>query len=710
MPNKWKLPELTVGDEPADFAIKLRLAVFETRDSLASHYPLDLGTISKYESGAITPPLEYLASLSRLLLARRSQANMPDAERAAQEQFLLAQIENLVSLFPDKYKRRLPFSDWAHLGRGADKYERKRSQQAVLAKGTGPPATEGQVSKYRGSAAPRVPQTVGSQIIPGWGVNINIITTTLGQDQLAGNEPPLLVFVSSPVGELGSERQALHQAVMGLNITKPWVLGYTPASTQPLENTYLDSVRACDFFILLLDENTSPNVEQEVDTALRHAKPILLFLKEDRPDKHSRRSPEARALISKVRGTWWSFVDTSDLVLKARASLTDEIIRRVRAGNMVLPSAEAQQLEQLGRTLNQALLNLPPRRYTHLVGREKQIDEILARLRSVGPLAQTVVAITGLGGIGKTALAYEVSQRLLLEGRFWESAKSLEFIGTKIVPRGSPASISFPSLLASIARQLDHEEWLALSLSDLQKRVRYALQTSSYLVVVDNLETVQDYETLALELHSILGSSQADKPSKALLTSRERLVDNSYVYDHYIEGLSEPDSRDFLRQEAENRGAQGLLHTGERLLKRVYTITRGMPLALQLVVSQYLVGIALDSELDRLQEAKEEQLYEFIYMDLWFKLSIPAQKVMVAVAAFTSSAARSMLQPVSRTTEDEFESALTELVRMSLVEPSVHPLSSERRYSIHPVTRWFINAPLRSLWERQKATEQKDSP
>jgi hypothetical protein len=78
----------------------------------------------------------------------------------------------------------------------------------------------------------------------------------------------------------------------------------------------------------------------------------------------------------------------------------------------------------------------------------------------------------------------------------------------------------------------------------------------------------------------------------------------------------------------------------------------------------------------------------------------------VAIAAFAASVARFMLQPVSKTRNDEFTAALVELARMSLVEPSDHPMEAERRYSIHQMTRWFINSPLRSLWEQQQAQGQ----
>jgi TIR domain len=121
-----ELPKFESDEDPADFAIKLRLAIFETQSAAASYLLVNPGTISKYESGATTPPLGYLASLSRLLLAQSDQAMLSDAERTAQQQFLLTQIKELIRWFPDKYKRQVPFSDWVQLYAAADHYESKR--------------------------------------------------------------------------------------------------------------------------------------------------------------------------------------------------------------------------------------------------------------------------------------------------------------------------------------------------------------------------------------------------------------------------------------------------------------------------------------------------------------------------------------------------------------------------------------------------------
>jgi hypothetical protein len=356
------------------------------------------------------------------------------------------------------------------------------------------------------------------------------------------------------------------------------------------------------------------------------------------------------------------------------------------------------------------LHNLPPRRYTHLVGREEEILTVLQALRNTDLAAPSIIAITGLGGIGKTALAYEIVGRALLEGLFdglvWESAKSEELEGSRIVQLMPSSTLSIETLVRTIANQLGYDQLLQLPPNELLIRVHQILQNGSYLIVVDNLETVEAYEELARNLHGLLSPSQSVHPSRALLTSRERLTEIPYIYDYYLRGLPKPASIEFLEQEAHDRGATSILQAGKKLLERVFKVTYGMPLAMKLLISQFIAGIPLDTELDRLEGAKEEDIYEFIYMRLWFKLSIPSQKVLVASAAFASSVARFMLQPVSKTMDDEFEVAIPELVRMSLIEPSDHPIAKQRRYSIHPITRWFINAPLRKVWEQQKANSQ----
>jgi hypothetical protein len=345
--------------------------------------------------------------------------------------------------------------------------------------------------------------------------------------------------------------------------------------------------------------------------------------------------------------------------------------------------------------------NIPEKLYDVLVGRDDALIEIIGKLND--PRAKPVIVISGLGGIGKTALAYEAVERLMRADVFaklaWETAKSEEFIGTKTRQRQNQV-VDLHSVLLSYARQLKIKIPARISTEKLQKLLRDVLRRESCLLVLDNLETLQSARDIARSLHDLVSP---DAVSRVLITSRERLSDIAFVYDYFLPGLSEPSTIELIALEAQFRGADSLLAANKLLAKRIYTITEGMPLAVKLIVSQHLVGITLDDELDRLEAAvDEEEMYGFIYEALWEKLSVPAQQILAGAAAFGTSALRGMLIDVSEVTISEFSQAMPELTRASLIEITRHAEAAKQRYAIHAMTRWFVNAPLVEMWNSQK--------
>jgi NB-ARC domain len=343
--------------------------------------------------------------------------------------------------------------------------------------------------------------------------------------------------------------------------------------------------------------------------------------------------------------------------------------------------------------------NLPPKPYGQLVGREEWVNRVLRMLRETnGP---PIIALTGIGGIGKTALAYEVARVAIEEGLFkdvlWETAKQYELLGGTLVGRPD-AAITKESLLNSFARQLGRFEMLQLKPEERHLRLQYILQNNPYLVVVDNLETVEDYQALVEELSSLL------KPSRAILTSRIRLEPHEHIYEIQIQGLSEPAAIDFLRREATEKTIPAITEAEEATLERIAKVTGGLPLAMKFFVAQVGAGVSIGQEVARVERAEnEESLYRYIYFDLWSALSIPSQKILVALPAFADSVPRFLLQPVARVTDDEFQSAVTDLITKSLVEVISREDEQKNRYSIHQLTRHFINSDLRGVWEQQKA-------
>jgi hypothetical protein len=137
-------------------------------------------------------------------------------------------------------------------------------------------------------------------------------------------ENKLVIFISSLIGELADERYAAKEAVEAIPFTRPWVFEYTPASTDPLEESYLVKVRECDLFILLLGQNITDPVRKEWQTAVAAGKPRLVLLKK------GERNPEAQAFVKTIDVKWAEFATLNDLKRQVQEAVTDELIRSYR--------------------------------------------------------------------------------------------------------------------------------------------------------------------------------------------------------------------------------------------------------------------------------------------------------------------------------------------------------------------------------------------
>jgi len=135
-------------------------------------------------------------------------------------------------------------------------------------------------------------------------------------------ENRLLLFVSSLIGELLHEREAVETVVRGILPTRPWVFEHTPASAEPRAESYLRKVRECDIFILLVGSDISNPVKEEYQTAVNHDKPCLVFLKD------VERSAEAEAFINEinVKVKWAKFSTTDELQQQVQQAVVNQLI------------------------------------------------------------------------------------------------------------------------------------------------------------------------------------------------------------------------------------------------------------------------------------------------------------------------------------------------------------------------------------------------
>ena len=278
----------------------------------------------------------------------------------------------------------------------------------------------------------------------------------------------LRVFVSSTLGELAEERQAVSRAITALRLTPVmFELGARPHPPQELYRAYLAQ---SDVFIGLYWQRygwVGPGMAisgLEDEFELSRALPRLLYVKVPAPDREPRLTEMLAGIEAKGSESYRHFRTPRELGRLVRDDLAMLLSEQFAAAHLPAATAASSPSPPGPRPL--------PVGPTSLVGREQAIDEV-AEL-AVAPDVR-LVTLTGLGGIGKSRLAVAVGEQLAdrFEGR------------TAFVPL---AAVTQPELvLPGVARAVGAK--LAGAGSPLEAIVEY-FGDDRWLLILDNLEQV----------------------------------------------------------------------------------------------------------------------------------------------------------------------------------------------------------------------------
>ncbi len=301
--------------------------------------------------------------------------------------------------------------------------------------------------------------------------------------------------------------------------------------------------------------------------------------------------------------------------------------------------------------------------------------------------APWLIAIDGIGGIGKTALVGKLVHDLIGTNRFydiaWVSAKQEEYFASQGLRLIDQSVMNRNTLVDSLLEQLGKDIPPLTSFEEKLTVLLGLLKRQSYLIIIDNLETVADYEVILPLLRKL-----AD-PTKFLLTSRHSLSAYSDIYCLSLPELPQADVYYFIEHEAKIRGISTLVEASQAQLELIFNVVGGNPLALKLVIGQIQL-FPLSTVLLSLQKAvgkKISDLYTYIYWQAWKSLDPSAREIFL-VMPLAQGGSLQQLVSLSDLENSELIHALEKLINLSLIE--VTGDLEYRRYHIHRLTETFL--------------------
>jgi hypothetical protein len=369
-----------------------------------------------------------------------------------------------------------------------------------------------------------------------------------------------------------------------------------------------------------------------------------------------------------------------------------------------------------------------PRRERQLLGREAEIEKLLHVLTKSTRF--WLVSITGVGGVGKTALALEATHRCLdLRGlpngkspeefRFdafvWTSAKQTALDGPGIRSRFS-VKPNLPSIIHEILKIAAPEKAGALEARQRESALD-VLRTSRVLLIVDNMETVEDEQVLGF-------LKDVPSPSKVIVTDR-RAVHESYSLP--LMELSLEDAKLLIQEECGSDFLDRLLLTPdqtEELAKK----TGGIPLAIIWALGRIAAtGGDPSAIIRRLSDADSTPVLDFLFEESYQQISNSSKRLLAALALPGTPVRADMLADWLEMGRNDVEDSLDELRQVALISehrlvrgeaPRAGLPTFFRCYRLLPLTREFVrkrgvrldDAFQETICEKQLATVAAKEP
>lgn len=343
------------------------------------------------------------------------------------------------------------------------------------------------------------------------------------------------------------------------------------------------------------------------------------------------------------------------------------------------------------RRSHEILSRFQPPTYKKLFGVKDVSEDLYVQLTS--PNENWMLAVVGLGGIGKTSLADSVTRRVV-EAFTYDDVVWVRIEHRTVDKVTDAPQVTFEFLITQLA---NHFFGMHSDLRFEQRliQVRQRLQAYPHLVVIDNLEHEADAAYLIDQLQELAG------PSRFLLTTRTRPESKAGLYAINLDELSQGDALGLIRHYAADIGIEVVTAAEEEELEAVYARVGGNPQALKLVVSLFEI-LPFDQLLQLLETGagQADGLYRHIYWQSWHTLSAEARALLKVMPLVSETGGEAdYLQMLAGLEPGAYWPAVQQLQRRSLLE--VRGGLHEKQYGIHRLTETFVKNEIANWWEEE---------
>lgn len=319
-------------------------------------------------------------------------------------------------------------------------------------------------------------------------------------------------------------------------------------------------------------------------------------------------------------------------------------------------------------------------------GREKELTELWQWMKDKNSYR---CALSGDGGKGKTAIAYEFSSRIVesspepWEFVLWASAKRKQFIHGENIPIESPDFKDFVSLLDKLLIDIGFPEDIALPAEEKEAKVLELLTTFPALIVIDDLDSL-DWSTDIKTMEFVTYTLPHTK-SKVLITTRRQIPS---VFPIFIGGFNEDEGIRFIDSRIQLSGMDTtILNLDEK--KKILQVTDSSALYIEDLLRLFVITGDFGETITQWSSMSGDEARAYALKREFELLPHEAKQALLAFSVLDQPATSVEAKAIAGITWSKWNDAVDELQRLFLI-PRPGIIEGIHRFSINSNTKNLV--------------------